>query len=194
MDRRSALACLLLTLPPGAARAAPVVLEGRSFDERIELYGAPLLLNGAGLRAVAWIKGYAAGLYLTRRADTAQAVVAAPGPKRVRLQMLLEVSAREFVKAFERGVHRNTPAAEHAGLRARMDRFEATIQAVGTARKGDVYDLDYDPARGMVLMVNGTLRGEPLPGADLYGALLLAFVGEHPFDDRLRAGLLGRAA
>lgn len=191
MNRRVALGSLLL-LPAGAACAAPVVLEGRRFEDRIELYGVPLVLNGTGLRAVAWIKGYAAGLYLTRRADSAEAVVAAPGPKRVRLQMLLEVSASEFVKAFERGVHRNAPAAQHAQLRERMDRFEAIIQAVGRARKGDVYDLDYDPVRGMVLAVNGTLRGEPIPGGDLYGALLRAFVGDHPFDNGLRAGLLGR--
>jgi hypothetical protein len=193
MDRRTALGCLLLW-PAASPRAAPVMLEGRRFEERIELYGEPLLLNGTGLRAVAWIKGYAAGLYLTRRADSAQAVVAAPGPKRVRLQMLLDVSAAEFVQAFERGVHRNAPAAQHALLRERMDRFEALIRGVGKARKGDVYDLDYDPARGMVLGVNGTLRGDPVPGADLYGALLLAFVGDHPFDERLRAGLLGRGS
>jgi hypothetical protein len=180
-----------LGVPLGAA-AAPVVVEGRRFDERLRLYGSDLLLNGTGVRAVAWFKGYAAGLYLTARAGSPAAVVATPGPKRLRLQLLQDVPAQEFRKAFEKGVSRNTPAAELPRLQERMDRFEAMIDAVGRVRKSDIVDLDLEPVRGLAFSLNGTLRGPLIPGDDFYAALLRAFVGDKPYDDALKAGLLGQ--
>jgi hypothetical protein len=74
----------------------------------------------------------------------------------------------------------------------RVERFAALIMSTGTVKKGDVVDLDLDPTRGMLFSVNGTLRGEAIPGADFYAALLRAFIGDKPYDERLKAGLLGR--
>jgi hypothetical protein len=176
----------------GAPAAAAVLVEGKPFDERLLLDGRTLVLNGTGVRAVAWLKGYAAGLYLAERADSARAVQAVPGPKRLRMVMLQEAAAVEFTKAFDKGVSRNAPPDELPRLRERMDRFKRLIDAVGKVRKGDVVDLDFDPARGTVFIVNGTLRGEPIPGDDFYSALLRSFVGDRPYDQRLRAGLLGQ--
>ncbi|HEV7914106.1 MAG TPA: chalcone isomerase family protein, partial [Albitalea sp.] len=68
-------------------------IDGQHFDDRIRLADTELQLNGLGLRAVAWIKGYAAGLYLTQTAGTPVEVLAVPGPKRIRLRMMLDVDA-----------------------------------------------------------------------------------------------------
>ena len=46
---------------------------------------------------------------------------------------------------------------------------------------------------GAELGLNGALRGEAIPGDDFYGTLLRAFIGERPYDARLKAGLLGGA-
>lgn len=193
--RRTALS-LLLSLPvvsPGLL-AAPVIVEGRRFDERMKVLGEDLVLNGTGVRAVAWFKGYAAGLYLRQRTQAADGAVSMPGVKRLRMQMLQDVPAGEFTKAFEKGVTRNTPAGELPALRDGMNRFEALVTGVRQVRKGDVVDLDLDPARGLVFSVNGTLRGEPVAGPALYAALLRSFIGDRPYDDKLKAGLLGRSA
>ena len=198
-DRRNLLMgplCgLVLTIAGGAlARgraAAAVVVEGRRFDERVRLSEHDLVLNGTGVRAVSWLKGYVAGLYLVERATSAAAVQAQPGPKRLRLQMLQAAPAAEFTRAFDKGMSRNTPVGELWRLRERIERFKDQIAAVGEVRPGDVVDLDFDPARGTLFAVNGTLRGEPIPGQDFYAALLRAFVGERPYDRRLKAGLLG---
>jgi hypothetical protein len=61
-------------------------------------------------------------------------------------------------------------------------------------RKGDTVDLDLDPGRGTLFGLNGTLRGEPVTGDDFYAALLRSFVGDKPYDKRLKAGLLGSPA
>lgn len=194
-DRRTVFVCLFTALwlgTPSVASAAPVIVEGKRFDDSLRLLDAELVLNGTGVRSVAWFKGYAAGLYLPLRAKTAPAVVAMPGAKRLRLQMLYEVPAAEFSKAFDKGVARNTPAAELPALRDRMQVFERQIDAIGKVRKNDVVDLDLDPDRGTTLSLNGKLLGEAIPGADFYAALLRSFVGDNPYDDALKAGLLGR--
>ncbi|HPP82346.1 MAG TPA: chalcone isomerase family protein [Rubrivivax sp.] len=191
MQRRT---CLALMIAAGALvrpAAAAVMESGVAFQERIQLAGAELQLNGTGVRAVAWIRGYAAGLYLAGRARTADEVVAMPGPKRLRMVMLMGAPASEFVKAFDKGVTRNVGEAEAEALRARMAQFDAMLERIGEVNKGDVVDMDYEPGRGMTLTFNGSVRGAPIPGADFYGGLLLSFVGARPYDKRLRAGLLG---
>jgi len=57
--------------------------------------------------------------------------------------------------------------------------------------KRDVIDLDYLPASGLQMSVNGKPRGEPIPGEDLYAALLRIFIGDRPTDPELKVGLLG---
>lgn len=168
------------------------VIEGQQFDDRVRLAESELVLNGLGLRAVAWFKGYAAGLYLGQKVRTAEAALAAPGPKRVRMKMMVEVESKEFAKAFEKGMKRNLTPAERDALADRIDRFDRTVLALGVLRKGDVVDLDWLPARGLVLSVNGQPKGEPFAGEAFYGAILKIFIGPDPVDKKLKAGLLGQ--
>ena len=185
---------LLAAAAPAPASAQAQTIEGRQFDGHARVANAELALNGVGLRGVAWIKGYVAGLYLTHKAGTAAEVVAAPGPKRLQLVMLMEVSAADFIRAFHVGMDGNTPSAELAGLQKRMLQFDGLIDGVGKVTQGDVVDLDFLPGRGLLFSVNGKARGDAIPGADLYEALLRVFLGDKPVDGRLKAGLLGAAA
>lgn len=192
--KRRALVWLLLSPAlawAAEARAGTVVVEGVRFDDRIRLGGAELLLNGTGVRAVAWFKGYVAALYLPAAARSAAEVTAQAGPRRLRLVMLQNAPAGEFVKAFDKGVNRNSSDSEQAALRERMTQFERHVAEMLQVQRGDVVDLDYEPTRGTVLVVNGKLRGSPVAGADFNAALMRAFVGERPYDKKLRDGLLG---
>ncbi|MEN9628469.1 MAG: hypothetical protein RJA10_1696 [Pseudomonadota bacterium] len=194
MNRRRWTTTLALALAvpwaPGPT-LAQVTVEGQTFDARARVANQDLVLNGVGLRAVAWLKGYAAGLYLPRKATSADAVLGMPGAKRLQLRMLQEVSTQEFVKAFDRGVKRNTPEADLPALQARMAQFDALITAVGQVRKGDVVDLDFMPGQGLVFVHNGKRVGDLVKGDDFYVALLRIFIGPKPTDPELKAGLLG---
>ena len=183
--------CLLAVLPGAWGQVASVKLDDQVFPGTIQLAGSELQINGAGFRAVAWFKGYAAALYLTRRSSTPAGVQAAPGPKRLQMRMLVDVDAEEFVKAFDKGVTRNTPPAELPKLAERMAQFGVQVRALGKVAKRDVVDLDFLPGRGLQMSVNGKSRGEPIPGEDLYSACLRIFVGDKPVDTALRSGLLG---
>lgn len=185
---RHLFAALLLFV---SAAIPAATIEGQRFDDRIRLADADLTLNGVGLRAVAWFKGYAAGLYLPQKASTPAAVIAQKGPKRIQLKMMVDVGSEEFRKAWDKGMTRNHSAAEYEPMRERIARFSATIAAIGKLKKGDVIDLDFLPGKGLQLSLNGKPRGEPLPGEDLYAGLLKIFVGNVPVDARLKAGLLG---
>jgi len=175
-----------------AASPQRVVVEGHGFETRMAVTDTELVLNGTGVRAVAWFKGYAAALYLPQRTTDPAAVQALPGPKRLRMVMLQDVPAVEFSKAFVKGVSRNTEPEALERLRPRMQQFAQWIDEGRQVRKGDILDLDYTPAQGTQLLVNGRRQGGVLPGDDFYAALLRAFVGQRPFDDKLKAGLLGQ--
>jgi len=188
--RRFVLVSLMLV----GATASAASIAGVSFEDRIRLADTDLLLNGTGLRAVLTFKGYAAGLYLTQKARTPEQVLATPGAKRVQMKMLLDVEAKEFVKAIDVGIRRNSSEAQQAALKERMAQFDRNVAQIGTVKKGDVVNLDFIPARGLLLTLNGQPRGEPIPGDDLYAGVLKIFIGELPVDKKLKAGLLGTSA
>lgn len=185
------LLALLLTVCALAPAAAQVKIEGQTFAAQAHVGETELRLNGVGLRAVAWLKGYAAGLYLSKKATNAADVLVMQGPKRLQLRMLQEVSTQEFIKAFDKGIKRNTPEDALPGMVDRMAKFDAQLTAMGKVRKGDVVDLDFVPGRGLTMTWNGKLQGEPIPGGDLYTALLKIFIGDKPTDPELKTGLLG---
>ncbi len=173
---------------------AQIKLEGQTFLSQLRVADSDLRLNGVGLRAVAWIKGYAAGLYLSSKASSAAQAIAAAGPKRLQIRMLLEVPAVEFTKAIDNGITRNAAQSELPGLRERMATFEQRVQTIGTVHKGDVVDLDWVPGSGMHFSLNGVAKGAPIPGEDFFTALLKIFIGDKPVDPELKTGLLGGPA
>jgi flagellar motor switch/type III secretory pathway protein FliN len=195
MNRRTLITFALAAAVVLPARADRVNVEGQWFDKTTEVAGTPLRLNGTGVRAVAWFKGFAAGLYLTTGdARTASQALAAAGPKRLQMRMLQEVPAAEFSKAVRKGVARNSSAAEQAALAQRLVVFESQVAALRAVRPGDVVDLDLDPGRGLQLRLNGQPRGTVIAGDDFYAAVLRSFLGDKPYDDKLKAGLLGGTA
>ena len=178
--------------------------EDQDFDDGLQLGGSQLLLNGVGKRAEAIIRIYAAGLYLTAKAASAEAVLATPGPKRLQIRLLLDIAkklpiglnsvdADEFVKAINIGVARNCSEADRAALSQRLPLLLQNLQAVGKVMKKDRINIDFLPEQGTLLTVNGHPWGQAIPGADLYNAFLKVFIGELPVDQRLKAGLLGHA-
>ena len=185
-------ASLLMATPALWAQAAGATIGGVSFGGRAEVGGQQLRLNGVGLRASAVLKGFAAGLYLAQNSSSTEQVLRAPGPKRLRMRMLLDVPIQVFTHAVRKGIRRNLPETQQAALSQRMGTFDGILQGIGKVFDGDVIDLDYLPDTGLVILINGRPRGVPIPGEDLYAALMLVFLGERPVDAKLKAGLLGQ--
>jgi Chalcone isomerase-like len=190
LPRRALLLAVLATALPARATRS-ITTEGVTFAGDIRIADTALQLNGVGLRAVAWLKGYAAALYLPRKASTEAQVLETPGAKRLQMRMLQEVDAEEFVKAFHKGVQRNTPAADAARMAQRVAQFDSIVRGLVKLKKQDVIDLDFIPAKGLVLSRNGAARGAAVAGDDFYAALLRCFIGQRPADAEMKVGLLG---
>jgi hypothetical protein len=185
-------ASLLMTTPALWAQAAGATIGGVSFGGRAQVGGQQLRLNGVGMRASPVLKGFAAGLYLAQNSSSTEQVLHTPGPKRLRMRMMLDVPIQVFTHALRKGIRRNVPEPQQASLSERIGTFDAILQSVGKVFDGDVIDLDYLPESGLVILINGKPRGAPIPGEDLYAALMLVFIGERPVDAKLKAGLLGQ--
>jgi hypothetical protein len=185
-------ASLLMTAPALWAQAAGTSIGGVSFGGRAEVGGQQLRLNGVGMRASPVLKGFAAGLYLAQNSSSTEQVLRTPGPKRLRMRMLLDVPIQVFTHAVRKGIRRNVSEAQQASLSERIGTFDSILRSIGKVFDGDVIDLDYLPEAGLVIQINGKPRGTPIPGEDLYAALMLVFLGERPVDAKLKAGLLGQ--
>jgi len=113
---RRVIALTTLAFASLAVSAAQIDVAGVKLDDAIELRGSKLQLNGAGVRYKAVFKVYTAGLYLGKKVETTEEVLAAPGAKRMTVTMLTDIDANELGKLFTRGVEDNSPKGEMSQL------------------------------------------------------------------------------
>ena len=182
---------LLLSLLCCAQAAFALEIAGVKVEERVPLAGADLQLNGAGIRTRLIFKIYVGALYLSARKSTPAEVLALDGPKRVSMTLLRDLSSRQLIDALELGIRDNHSEAELGGLQARIDELAAVMKEIGSAKEGAVITLDFLPASGTIVTVNGAPHGKPIQGRDFYGALLKIWLGEKPVDADLKQAMLG---
>lgn len=178
----------------GLSGVQAVEVAGVKLDEtlRLEPAGPALVLNGAGIRTRMIFKVYVAGLYLTRKMSQAGGVMSLAGPKRVAMTLLRDLSAQQLSDALVEGIRDNATAAEQAAIKDRLDQMLAIMAAIGEAKVGARIALDYLPASGTRVVVNGKALGKPIPGEDFYRALLKVWLGDDPVDDDLKKSMLGQ--
>ena len=177
------LAC---PLPASAAEVAGVVLA-----ETIQAGGAPLVLNGAGLRKRAIFQVYAMGLYLPAKKSAAAEVLSLAGPKRVAIHMLRDVDADTFTSALADGIRDNHSEAEGKALEPRVKELGAIMAEMKEAKKGMAITLDWVPGAGTQVTIEGKPSDKPIAGEDFYRGLLRIWLGEKPVQDDLKKALLG---
>jgi hypothetical protein len=181
----------LLALP--VARAATVDVAGVKLEDRTSLAGSPLVLNGAGVRYKAVFKVYAAGLYLGQKADTPEAVLAAPGPKRISITMLRDIDSAELGKLFSRGMEDNMDRSAFSKLIPGVLRMSQVFTDHKNLKEGDNFLIDWVPGTGTVLTIKGKVEGEPFKEPEFFNALVRIWLGPKPADWMLKDALLGKA-
>jgi hypothetical protein len=177
-----------LMMVPLAVCAAEV--EGVKIDDKTRVANADLTLNGAGLRKRLFFKVYVMGVYVAQKNANATALIDQPGAKRIAIRMLRDVSADAFNEALAEGIRANHSEAEVKALDPGLKQLSAVIAEVQEAKKGMAIDLDWTGADTQV-MVNGKPTGKPIPGQELYKALLKIWLGDKPVQDDLKKALLG---
>ena len=185
------MAAFALTFASLAASAQAVEIEGVKLEPTVQVGGAALVLNGAGIRTRAIFKVYVAGVYVPQKANNAAALLAQKGPRRVSITMLRNVDADTFSGALSEGLQKNLSEAQFAGFKAQIDTLSGNFKAAGEAKKGDVIHLEFTPEAGTRVVVNGKAQGSAIAGEDFYAALLRIWIGDKPVDADLKKGLVG---
>ncbi len=177
--------CLFLSRNVFALEVAGVKLA-----DTAQVGNASLSLNGAGIRTRFFFKIYVAALYLPQKQTSAEAVIADEHERRVALHILHELSSKKLLHAFNEAIEANHTPAELAALDAQLKQMAQIFDAVKEVKPGDVIALDYLPASGTQISVNGMARGT-IAGAAFNRALLEIWLGPKPVQGDLKKEMLG---
>jgi hypothetical protein len=178
-------------LQPLAASAETVEVAGVKYETEQSVGGQKLQLNGAGIRYKVVIKVYTAGLYLATKAATPEAVLAAPGPKRMQIVALRDIDGNDLGKLFTKGMEQNSTREEFAKSINGVLKIAELFSIKKELLKGESFSVDWLPGTGAVVSINGKPQGEPIKEPDFYAALLRIWLGKSPADDQLKDALLG---
>ena len=177
--------CLLLSL-----NASALELAGVQLADQVQVGNASLVLNGAAVRTKFFFKIYVAALYLPQKQTLGEDIIADEHEHRMAMHILFGLSSdrlyRGFYEAFE---DCHTPA-EMTALDGQLKELRQIFDTVKEVKPGDVITLDYLPASGTLISVNGMARGT-IAGAAFNRALLKIWLGKRPVQEDLKKGLLG---
>ena len=179
---------------PLALHAQAVTIEGVKYERTVQVANVPVQLQGAGVRYKVFFKVYTAGLYLTVKAPTPEAVLAAPGPKRMHIVMLRDIDANELGKLFTKGMEQNSPREEFSKSINGVLRMSDMFSAKKKLAKGEYFSVDWVPGSGTVVTVDGIVQGEPIKEPEFFNALMKIWLGNSPADWQLKDALLGKQA
>ena len=175
----------------GAAFAATIDIAGVKVDDSVTIAGTKLHLNGAGIRYKGPFKVYVGELYTTKKVTSLEELLAAPGPKHMRLVMTRELEAGPFGKLLTRGMEDNNAKAEMSKLIPGLMKMSVLFTEYKSFVPGDTIDLDWIPGTGLVIAVKGKVTTEPFKEPEFYKALMGIWLGPEPAYWKLKANLLG---
>ena len=190
--QKQCITLLLSLLLPISSFAATVDLLGVKLEDTINLRGNSLILNGAGARYKAVFKVYVAGLYLPKKANTPEDVLAMPGAKRVTVTMLRDIDANELGKLFTQGITENAPKAEFSKLIPGLTRTGEVFGLLKKLKAGDEFSIDYVPGVGTTFWVKGVQMLSPVTELEYFNAVVRIWLGPNPADWKLKDALLGK--
>lgn len=186
MNKLFAALCLLALA--GAVPAAEV--SGIKVDDKATVGGQELVLNGAGMRTRLFIKVYVGALYVPQKTGTLKGVIGTNQPRRITLQLQRDIAADTLLEALRAGLADNNSQADLDAIKPQVEQFATIFKSVGEAKAGQMIVIDYTPADGTKISVDGAVKGV-IPGEPFNKALFSTWMGEKPVQESLKKALLG---
>jgi len=178
----------LALLLGASVMATTIELAGVKVDDHDMIGGTKVPLNGAGIR-VKFFKIYVGELFVTKKVRTLDELIAAPGPKRLKMTFLREVDASSFGKLLTRGVQDNVPKEQMSKMVPGLIRMSDYFSAYKSLSAGDVVTNDWIPGVGMVTTIKGKAQ-EPIKDVEFYNGFMSIWFGANPGDWKLKDALL----
>ncbi len=173
---------LFLAVPAGAGTLAGVTLA-----DTVTVGDEILVLNGMGLRKKFVVKVYVAGLYLPRRMQDADSLLALDTVRRVVMHWKRDVDSDKICGGWQDGLKANTPDAS-IDLQAGFDTLCAWTE---DAKSGEETILTYFPGKGTEISLAGEVKGV-IEGKAFADALFACFIGPKPGPgEKFKSALMG---
>jgi hypothetical protein len=170
--------------------ASALEIAGTPVAQTAQVGNATLQLNGAGMRSKNFFDIYICSLYLTQKQTSAEAVFADNHERRISMHLVYQLGSNRLLKAFKDGIEANHSPAELAALTSQLKQMEQIFNTVDHVKIDDVITIDYLPATGTQINLNGKLLGIVL-GPEFYRALLKIWLGNEPVQVDLKKAMLG---
>jgi long-chain acyl-CoA synthetase len=165
-------------------------VSGVKVDDKASLGGQELVLNGAGMRTRLFIKVYLGALYVPQKTNNIQGVIGRNQPRRMSLALQRDVGADQLLEAVRAGLAENNSQAELDAIKPQLDQFVTVFKLVGEAKAGQIVVLDYTPAEGTRIALDGAVKGT-IAGEAFNKALFSVWLGDRPVQESLKKALLG---
>lgn len=175
-----------------AALAAPIELAGVKVEDSAMVGGVKVPLNGAGIR-VKFFKIYVGELNTSVKVSSLEELIAAPGPKRLKMTFLREIDSASFGKLLTRGVEDNVPKNQMSKLVPGLMRMSEIFTVNKSYVAGDTTTLDWIPGTGLVITAKGKQQGEPFTDPEFFKGMMSIWFGPAPGDWKLKDAMLGIA-
>lgn len=161
-------------------------LAGVTLPDSATVAGAPLVLNGMGLREKYFIDVYVGGLYLPSKTSDANKAINDDVAKRVVMHFIYgKVTKEQVVETFMEGFGDKATGPQ----KANVDKLIAVVPA--EIVKGEELTLDYAPGVGTSLSFKGKTL-VTVPGTDFMKMVWTVYLGPKPPTEALKSGLLGK--
>jgi Chalcone isomerase-like len=159
-----------------------------SFPDQATIDGSTLALNGLGLRQATILKVnvYVAALYVTKVSTDPNLILGTSAPKQLILHFVRNVDRSELNKAWDEGFEANA-SGQLPALKARLDKLKSFMADM---KSGERLTFTHKPGAGVRVDVGGAVKGT-VEGDDFAKTFLSIWLGSHPPNVNLKAGLLG---
>lgn len=147
-----------------------------------------LVINGAGIREKYFMDMYVGTLYLKAKSSDATKIINAEEAMAIKLNIVSGlINSEKMTAAVDEGFKKSTNN-NIAPLLNKINLFKAVFNE--KINKGDVFDIVYEPAKGIVIFKN-TKKVSVIPGLDFKKALFGIWLCNQPADGDLKNKMLG---
>lgn len=166
-----------------------IVFEGITIPRTMKFENKTLQLNGAGSRSKMWVEVYIQALYLSQLSQNAKEIINDNSEMSIRIEITSAlVSSGKLTRAMHAGFEKSAGENLEA-LKPKMELLKSYL--ADEIKRGDIYELTYNPADSSVWVVkNGELKGK-VPGFDFKKVFFGIWLGDKPVDEELKNSLLG---
>ncbi len=169
-----------------AAIAADV--GGVKLDDKTNVGGQELVLNGAGIRTRAVFKVYVGSLYVPAKTANLEGVLARE-PRRIQLNLLRDLSGDQLSDAVNDGLKESNSPADVEAAKGQTEQFISIVKAMGPLKEGSVISIDFVEGATRIGF-NGASKGM-VPGEAFNRALTKIWIGDNPVQSDLKKAMLG---